>query len=89
MIFFISFDILIKRISLVHNQHQMQGFKVIFINGLGVSMASLICGYAFNNLMDGKDINNWGMFWTLPLVMSVVSFVIIVFNRKHVISKME
>lgn len=83
VMFFIVFDVFIKKISLDSNQHQMQSLKVIFINGLGVSMASLICGYAFNNLMDGRIGGGWSIFWSLPLLMSLISLVIIFFKRKR------
>lgn len=85
VMFFIVFDIFIKKISLEHNQHQMQSLKVIFINGLGVSIASLICGYAFNNLNDVIQDERWASFWMLPLVISVGSFLIILFNRKSLV----
>lgn len=81
--FFISFDIFIKKISYTHNQHQMQGLKVIFINGLGVSVSSLVCGYVFNNLPDESGRSNWAHFWYLPFLISAVSFIIIILsNRK-------
>lgn len=83
VMFFIVFDVFIKKISLDNNQHQMQSLKVIFINGLGVSMASLICGYVFNNLMNGRIGGGWSIFWSLPLLMSLISFVIIFFKRKR------
>ncbi|ELC2820264.1 MFS transporter [Salmonella enterica] len=85
VMFFIVFDIYIKKISLEHNLHQMQSLKVILINGFGVSVASLICGYAFNNLKDIMDGSGWFLFWMLPLFISVSSFLIILFNRKNIV----
>ncbi|MDR7341635.1 hypothetical protein J2X14_000023 [Pantoea alhagi] len=89
VIFFISFDMYIKKISFDYNLHQMQGLKVIFINGLGVSLSSLICGHAYNHVMKGDDAHGWQLFWGLPFIMAATGFVILICKRKSYVPIVE
>ncbi|MFV8906299.1 MFS transporter [Serratia fonticola] len=81
--FFITIDILFKNISSDKNNHQMQGFKVFFINGIGYSFASLVCGVAYNNWVGVEVTEGWVYFWSIPLVTSIFSFGILIFTVKH------
>lgn len=61
----------------------MQGFKVFFINGIGYSFASLVCGVAYNNWVGVEVTEGWVYFWSIPLVTSIFSFGILIFTVKH------
>lgn len=81
--FFITLDILLKKNSSDKNNHQMQAFKVFFINGIGYSFASLVCGVAYNNWVGVEVTEGWIYFWVIPLVTSIFSFGILIFTVKH------
>ncbi|CAI1544710.1 Putative nucleoside transporter yegT [Serratia fonticola] len=81
--FFIALDILLKNISSDKNNHQMQGFKIFFINGIGYSFASLVCGMAYNNWVGVDVTEGWVYFWSIPMVTSIFALGILIFTVKH------
>ncbi|MGF6189985.1 MFS family permease [Serratia sp. 509] len=83
VLFFITLDILLKNISSDENNHKMQSFKVFFINGIGSSLASLVCGMAYNNWVGVEETEGWVYFWSIPLVTSIFAFCILIFTVKH------
>ncbi|MBA4058221.1 MAG: MFS transporter, partial [Marivirga sp.] len=52
-----------------------QGFFVLISYGIGQGLGTLTSGWIYNTIMGGGDnttLQQWQMFWFIPLIFSVV-----------------
>lgn len=86
VLFYIVFDVLVKKISTTSNLHQMQGLKVILINGIGTTFASIACGIGYNYFVLADNAQNWQSFWLLPGITSGLCLFFLLTKRKIIFS---
>lgn len=86
VLFYVVFDVLVKKISTTDNLHQMQSLKVILINGVGSALAAAACGLGYSHFVLEGNRQDWQSFWLVPISTSVAAAILLLVNRKGIFS---